>query len=105
MRKCPLCKNELTGKPRTIPQNNYIHLLIGVAADRCGNTLQEMKIIFSQKYLADKWKEVRFGGQTYLIPPSTSDLTKEEMSEYIDSIIRKCLKLGMTNLPLINDTY
>ena len=103
MRKCPLCKNELTGKPRTIPQNNYLHLLFSVAGEHCGYDTKEMKQVFSELILDPK--EIHFVGKTILIYPSTSDMTKVEMMDYIDKILMNCLQAGMENMPLINDTY
>ena len=80
-----------------------MHLLFKVAGEHCGYDTQEMKQVFAEMFLEPKG--VKFAGKTILVYPSTADMTKADMMDYIDKILRQCLQAGMTNLPLIETEY
>lgn len=74
-------------KKRTLSQNSYLHLIIGVVAMETGNTLAYSKDIYFKRianpalFIVTK-KDPIAGDVQYL--RSSADLSKEEMSQAID---------------------
>lgn len=79
---------ELTEKSfRSLSQNAYLHLLIGVVAMETGNTIEDTKReYFKELVNTDTFVEVRQDkmGNTIRHLRSSASLTKEEMSRCID---------------------
>lgn len=74
-------------KTRTLNQNSYVHLIIGVVAMETGNTLEFTKEHYFKRLvnpdLFVRSKEDRFIGKTEYLR-SSAELTKEEMTQAID---------------------
>lgn len=74
-------------KTRTLNQNSYVHLIIGVVAMETGNTIEYTKEKYFKRLvnpdLFVRSKEDRFIGKTEYLRHS-SELTKEEMTQAID---------------------
>jgi hypothetical protein len=102
MRKCLLCGNQVKGSPRTIPQNSYLHVICKIAGDDLGYSIEEMKQVFRELFLTPK--EVTFAGETKLVYPSTSSLSKGDFVLFIDDIIRTCSQQGIS-LPSMDHQF
>ena len=79
---------ELTEKTkRTLPQNAYLHLIIGVVAMETGNTIDYCKEVYFKRMVnpALFLRDVNdpLAGKVSILRSST-DLAKEEMSNAID---------------------
>ena len=79
---------DLTEKAvRTLHQNSYIHLIIGVVAMETGNTIEYTKQQYFKKLvnpdLFERTKDDRFTGKTTYYR-SSAELSKEEMTQAID---------------------
>lgn len=74
-------------KTRTLNQNSYVHLIIGVVAMETGNTIEYTKEKYFKRLvnpdLFVRSKEDRFIGKTEYLR-SSAELTKEEMTQAID---------------------
>ena len=74
-------------KTRTLNQNSYVHLIIGVVAMETGNTIEYVKEHYFKRLvnpdLFVRWKDDRLLGKTEYLRHS-SELTKEEMTQAID---------------------
>lgn len=83
---------ELTEKAfRSLNQNRYLHLLIGVVAMETGNTLEDAKTYYFKKVVNPDLFQVYVKdnmGNTIDRLRSTAELTKEEMSMAIDRFKR-----------------
>ena len=82
---------DLTEKTvRTLNQNSYLHLIIGVVAMETGNTLEYTKQQYFKKLvnpdLFAREKMDRFMGKVPYLR-SSAELTKEEMTQAIDKFI------------------
>ena len=72
-------------KPKTIPQNNTLHMWIGEAADTTGHTLDEMKKLVKDMFYP---KEERLiAGQVVWWPKSTTELTVDECSMVMERML------------------
>ncbi len=72
---------------RSLAQNAYLHLILGLYASEFGYTLDEVKYdIFKRKINADIFKKVRRNrrGEEVTYMRSTTDLDKAEMTLAID---------------------
>ena len=79
---------ELTEKTqRSISQNSYLHLIIGVVAMETGNTLEDTKRVYFKQlcnpgiFCQDKTDDL---GNKIQALRSSADVSKEEMSTAID---------------------
>jgi hypothetical protein len=77
--------------PRSIRQNSYLHLLIGVVAMETGNDLRYTKEAYFKRIVnphifVRKRHDKKFGEVEYI--RSTSELTSEEMREALDRFIK-----------------
>ncbi len=72
---------------RSLAQNAYLHLILGLYASEFGYTLEEVKYdIFKRKINSDIFKKVRRNrrGEEVTYMRSTTDLDKAEMTLAID---------------------
>lgn len=79
------CVVELTQKrhTRSLPQNNYLHCILGYFASEFGLTMEAVKFdIFKRKVNADIFERQRTNkrGQTITYIRSTTDLDTKEMA-------------------------
>src|SRR3990167_4067664 len=66
---------------RSLSQNALYWLWLGVASKDIGHTENELHTIF--KGLFAPKKEIKMGTKSYMIPKSTTDLSKGEMVSYM----------------------
>jgi hypothetical protein len=93
-------------KPRrSLPQNSYLHLLLGVFGANLGYTLQEAKELYKRlpgnKELYVYTKDV--GGKPMEFTRSSADLNKDEMAKSINTLKEWSAKMGYP-LPDADDT-
>ncbi len=83
---------ELVEENRTLSQNNFYWLYLGVIENETGNLADDVHEFAKRKFLTPKFRKVSIGGITteIKIPGSTTDLKKGEFSEYIDKISAWC---------------
>ncbi len=77
---------------RSLDQNSFYWLYLGVIANETGHTEEELHRIFKGLFLPKK--PVVLKGKTYMLAGSTSDLNKPQFSEYM---MRICAE---TNVPI-----
>ena len=70
---------------RTIQQNRYLHLIIGMMAKELGYDAEELKEIIKFKFLKEEVVDEN-SGEVYPYIKSTAKLTKDEFSDLVDSI-------------------
>lgn len=90
-------------KPRrSLNQNAYLHLLLGAFGQFFGYTLEEAKIIYKQlnKGIYEYTKDIR--GKTMTFVRSSADLSKEEMTQSIETLREWSEKAGYP-LPTATD--
>jgi hypothetical protein len=83
---------EKHSEKRSMNQHRYYHLYLDVIEQETGNDHVEMHEYFKRKFL--KPKEITVMGETIRVPSSTKDLSKHEMTEYLDKIC------ALTEVPL-----
>lgn len=81
---------------RTLNQNRYYWLYLGVIERETGNSARDLHEYFKRTHLKPRFIQVM--GKEMRIPSSTSELSKLEMSEYLDKICAE------TNIPLPDPT-
>lgn len=86
--------------PRTLRQNNYLHLLLGAFAANFGFTLEEAKILFKREVNPDLFVYEK-RGQKFL--RSTADIDSALMTKAIDRFREYSGEHGY-ELPLATDT-
>jgi len=75
----------LDDKPkRTLDQNAFMWMYLGVIEKETGNLADDLHELFKRKFLPPIPKKIL--GIEFRKPASTTDLTKQEMSEYLDKI-------------------
>lgn len=75
---------EKEGKKRTLKQNDFMWLYIDHIEKETGNLATDLHELFKRKFLPPVPKNIL--GVEFKLPASTTDLTKQEMSEYLDKI-------------------
>ena len=69
---------------RTLSQNNYLHVVISLAAINYGYTKKECKELFKKRF---NWVYEKFGDKFLM---ETSKMTTDELSLFIDQIRTHC---------------
>lgn len=77
---------------RTLSQNNYYFLYLGIIERETGNNANDLHEYFKRIFLPPKFIKVL--GREIKIPASTTDLKKLEFADYLDKIAAE------TNVPL-----
>lgn len=77
---------------RTLNQNNFYWLYLGVIADETGDDPNSLHEYFKRKLLPPRYISVM--GKEIKIPASTTKLSKIEMGEYMERIC------ALTNIPI-----
>jgi len=85
---------------RSTSQNSLYWVWVTLIAESCGNTPEEMHTIFKGLY-APKI-EVKYGKKSFMIPRSTTSLTKGEMVEFMFNVQTEAANLGIV-LPTPED--
>lgn len=74
---------------RSLSQNSYYWLYLGIIEESGSNTALELHELFRRTLLPPKFITVR--GKELKVPASTTELTKNEMSEYLEKICAETL--------------
>lgn len=69
---------------RTLKQNDFMWLYLDHIEKETGNLATDLHELFKRKFLPPVPKTIM--GVEFKIPASTTELTKQEMSEYLDKI-------------------
>lgn len=69
---------------RSLSQNAFYWLYLGVIENETGNTAQDLHELFRRKFLKPTIKTIL--GKEYTLPSSTTSLSKHEFTEYLDKI-------------------
>ena len=77
---------------RTLTQNAYYHLYLSVISKETGDDENSLHEYFKRKFLVPVEKVVM--GETIKVPASTTELNKQEFSDYLDRIC------ALTGIPL-----
>lgn len=83
---------ELEKKGRSLSQNAYMWVYLGVIARETGDNAADLHEFFKRKLLPPKFIKVR--GEEVKIPASTTELNKADFGEYLEKIC------AMTQIPL-----
>lgn len=79
---------------RSLSQNSLYWAWVTEIAEYCGNSPEEMHTIL--KGLFCPKREVKMGKKVYVIPRSTTSLTKGEMVEFMMHVQVEATQLGIT---------
>lgn len=85
---------------RSIPQNKYYWLVLGVISGHTGHTEDELHKLFKGMFLPRK--EIELNGKKYNLASSTTDLTVGQFVEYIMRITAEAGDMGIS-IPSIED--
>lgn len=77
---------------RSLEQNAKLHVLIGQLATHLGYTPDELKDVI--KHMFGRKKVIEMAGNRTLVPVSTTEYTKAEMSDIIEHIYRLAAEYG-----------
>jgi hypothetical protein len=77
---------------RSLSQNSYYWLYLDVIARETGDNADDLHEFFKRKLLPPVFKTIR--GEEIKLPASTTDLNKNDFTEYLDKIC------ALTNVPL-----
>jgi hypothetical protein len=79
---------------RSISQNSYYWLYLGVIENETGNLADDMHEYFKRKFLPPKEKRMVLNGvrRKFMIPGSTATLDKFDFGQYLDKI---CAETGV----------
>jgi hypothetical protein len=83
---------EVDKKKRSLDQNAFYWLYLGVIEKESGNTASDLHELFKRKFLPPIPKKIL--GTEFRIPASTTTLNKTEFTEYLDKIC------ALTNVPI-----
>ena len=75
-------------KARTLSQNAYVHVLFKYISDYTGHSFERIKVLEKKRHL--KPKEVILYGKVNLVLPSTRELEKQEMADFIENVLADC---------------
>lgn len=77
---------------RSLSQNAYMWLYLGVIENETGNTASDLHEFFKRKFLPPETKTIM--GTDIRLPASTTNLSKHDFSNYLDKIC------AMTGVPI-----
>lgn len=80
--------------PRTLKQNAFYWLYLGLIEDDTGNTAEDLHEIFKRKFLKPRF--VKFKNEEVKLPASTTKLDPLDFMEYMDKIC------ALTGIPIPN---
>jgi hypothetical protein len=94
-------------KPRSLSQNAYFHMVLGLIADECGQDLDAVKstvkTMYAKKPLLDKEGEPIYDkatGEQAMYIQDTSDMDTIEMTELVDKTRMFALDFFGMDIPL-----
>lgn len=83
-KKSLILEIELEKGKRTLKQNDFMWMFIDHIEKETGNLAYDLHELFKRKFLPPIPKKIL--GIEFKLPASTTNLTKQEMSEYLDKI-------------------
>jgi hypothetical protein len=90
-------------KKRTLSQNAYLHLLLGIIADETGNSIDDVKEAYRDMFLGKV--PVTLGAEERMVGRSTTTLETVEMNELIEKIrAHAAAELGIS-LPIPEEAH
>jgi hypothetical protein len=87
---------------RTLNQNSYFHLLLGIYGLETGSDIEYAKALYKWVNKNLYYKKFRLGDEVFLHIRSSADLTKEEMQKSIDKFMLYASENGI-DLPPAED--
>lgn len=75
---------------RSLSQNNFYWLYLGVIEQETGNWAEDLHELFKRKFLKKQFKKIL--GAEVVLPGSTAALSKVEFGEYMEKI---CAETGV----------
>ena len=75
---------EIKPRNRTIDQNRKYWAELGWLAEKHGHTAEVWHQYFKQRFCKEEAKEVM--GEVVWIPPSTSKMTRQEFTDYLEQV-------------------
>lgn len=90
---------------RSLPQNAYLHLLIGAFALATGNRLQESKDLYKWVNKELYYSKKKLGGEVFVTVRSSADLNKEDMAKSIDRFMEWSKEHGYPLPPATNQEW
>lgn len=69
---------------RSLPQNSFLHLLLGAFSLETGNQLEASKDLYKWVNKDIYYSKKKIGGEVFVTIRSSADLTKDEMTKSID---------------------
>ena len=80
-------------KPRTLPQNARFHAMVRALSQHTGHSERELKDWFKAEY--GPTKRIQVGNQGKVIPLSTTQYNRKQMSELTEHVDRVCAENGV----------
>ena len=80
-------------KNRSLRQNRYYWLILGVIAEDTGHSPEELHVLFKSLFLPKKF--IRYKDKDIEISASTATLTTDQFAEYLDRIIADAESMGI----------
>lgn len=85
-------KLEKIKSKRSLNQNSYYWMYIGIIERETGNESNDLHEYFKSRFLPPKF--IKLKGKEHKVPRSTTELNKVEFGEYMEKICAEC------NVPL-----
>lgn len=79
--------------PRSLSQNARLHCMIRALADFCGYSESEMKLWLKIEH--GPKKRVQVGDSDKIVPMSTVDYNRAQMTAFMDAVDRTCAEQGV----------
>lgn len=93
-------------KPRrTLPQNSYLHVLIGAFSLATGNKLQASKDLYKWVNQEIYYGKKKMGDEVFVTVRSSADLNKDEMAKSIDRFMEWSKEHGYPLPPATNQEW
>ena len=90
-------------KKRSLSQNAYLHMILGIIADETGNSLDDVKEAYRDMFLGKV--PMQWGGEERMVGRSTTTLDTMEANVFIDKIrAHAATELGIV-LPLPEEQH
>lgn len=90
-------------KRRSLSQNAYLHLILGIIADDTGNSLDDVKEAYRDMFLGKV--PIPFGSEERMVGRSTTTLDTMEANDFIDKIrAHAATELGIV-LPIPEEVH
>jgi len=81
---CPLCGKQSNQPLRSLEQNRFYWFYLSIIERETGNLAKSLHELYRRTLLPPKFLQVN--GRELKIPTSTTELTKIEMTDYLDKI-------------------